>query len=361
MGKKIKVECFKSDNQDFVAGNTYDAEISLAEKQTFMVFCKTYNGFEANEEVEFINGVYDEDRKVGFTVDAKVFQQKFELDLRMSDTGIVCNASVLKGILPEKLKPYNYIVTINNYADAKTDRAKLNNLHKAIQAKRMQFEEIELGEWKKQKSLIMDMEKMIKEFADNLGNGIKALDEKEANDKMKSVREAFNLIANSLPIPLSFDVLYVRKDYDKKTMTYNKITEDMQKKINLAVDTWKLLEPHLPADPADLEQVKELFVQTLDSNKAKAKSDELKRIREQIKQRELEKQKLAEQANTRTQVVEKEAVKPQQEQVVSNNNVPQKKQRIVVEFVSTRPFFDAMNKLILEYKPTCKVIDKVDI
>ena len=94
-------------------------------------------------------------------------EQKFELDLHMSEKGIVCNAQTLKGMLPMKLKPYNYVVTINNYADAKVDRAKLNDLCNVIQAKRKQFEETELAYWKTQKAIIMDMEKMIKDLSIN--------------------------------------------------------------------------------------------------------------------------------------------------------------------------------------------------
>ena len=105
-------------------------------------------------------------------------EQKFELELRMSEEGIVCNAKALEAMLPEKLKPYNYVVTINNYQDAKKDRTKLNNLVKVLQTKRKQFEDTELIAWKDAKAALMRIEKIISEASDNLASGIRDIDEK---------------------------------------------------------------------------------------------------------------------------------------------------------------------------------------
>lgn len=82
-------------------------------------------------------------------------EQKFELDLRMPDKGIICNAQTLKGMLPMKLKPYNYVVTINNYADAKVEPSETKQSLWCYTSKRKQFEETELADWKTQKAIIM--------------------------------------------------------------------------------------------------------------------------------------------------------------------------------------------------------------
>ena len=159
-----------------------------------------------------------------------VEEQKFELELRMSEEGIVCNAKALEAMLPEKLKPYNYVVTINNYQDAKKDRTKLNNLVKVLQTKRKQFEDTELIAWKDAKAALMRIEKIISEASDNLASGIRDIDEKEKIAKMEEVRDSFDLI--NLPILVTFDKLYDRSVYDKKSMSVKNIMEDMQLKID---------------------------------------------------------------------------------------------------------------------------------
>lgn len=278
-------------------------------------------------------------------------EQKFELDLRMSDSGVVCNAQTLKEMLPEKLKPYNYVVTENNYADAKTDRTKLNNLYSAIQAKRKQFEETDLKEWKMQKAIIMDIEKMVKEASDALGEGIKAVDEKAKLEKMESVREAYKYVSKSMPLDIPFESLYDRKKYDPKAMTVKKIQDDLSEKVKKIVQDWKMLEAYMPDDQADIEQVKKVFIDTLEVGRAKAKADELKAIRAMVSKQIDENAKAVKETMEPSIKVAKQA--PVQEKVI--------KQRILFEIIAERPFFDDMNQLILKYRPQVKVIEKEDI
>lgn len=283
-------------------------------------------------------------------------EQRFELDLRMTETGIVCNAIQLKEILPDRLKPYNYVVTENNYADAKKDRTKLNNLLSVFQDRRKQFEEVELGEWKTQKAILMDIEKMIKSASDILGEGIKNIDENEKIKKMKEVKEQYLLVSQSMPLSVDFEKFYDRKQYDKKTMTVKKIIEDMQIKIDKCIQDWEMLKAYLPNDEADIEQVKKVFAETLNPAIAKAKADELKAIRQRITQAEQEKK----QQEVASQPAQEQPM--QQETVVHQPQTqPVKKQRIMFEIIAERSFFDDMNQLILKYRPQVKVIEKEEI
>lgn len=235
-------------------------------------------------------------------------EQKFELDLRMSDKGIVCNATTLKAMLPEKLKTYNYVVDAENYDDAKKDRTKLNDLYDLLQKKRMQFEETELAGWKSEKSILMEIEKTIKEAANTLGDGIKAIDEEDKIAKMERIRENFNAL--ELPLPITFEQLYDRSDYDKKTMTDKKIIEDMQKKINKIIEDNKLMALFLPKDLADQEQVKQVYCKTFSLTEAQKKAEQLIKIRQQVTQK-------------KQQVETKPSVAPMiQKQNISKTNQP---------------------------------------
>lgn len=277
-------------------------------------------------------------------------EQKFELELRMSEEGIVCNAKALEAMLPEKLKPYNYVVTINNYQDAKKDRTKLNNLVKVLQTKRKQFEETELSAWKDAKAALMRVEKIILEASDNLASGIRDIDEKEKVAKMEEVRESFDLI--NLPIPVTFDKLYDRSVYDKKSMSVKNIMEDMQLKIDRINSDYQMMKLFMPDDLAEAEQVKRVYAETLSVTHAKGKADELKAIRQKVEKEEIKKRD-----NTAIQV-NHEPFEGENKSAVE----PSKKiQRIKFEIIADRAFFDDMNKLILKYKPKVTVIEKEDI
>lgn len=276
-------------------------------------------------------------------------EQKFELELRMSEEGIVCNAKALEAMLPEKLKPYNYVVTINNYQDAKKDRTKLNNLVKVLQTKRKQFEDTELIAWKDAKAALMRIEKIISEASDNLASGIRDIDEKEKIAKMEEVRDSFDLI--NLPIPVTFDKLYDRSVYDKKSMSVKNIMEDMQLKIDRINSDYQMMKLFMPDDPAEAEQVKRAYAETLSVTHAKGKADELKAIRQKVK-KEAEEQHGDNDA--------KESAEPVEEPEKSIGEAP-KIQRIKFEVIAERAFFDDMNKLILKHRPKVTVIEREDI
>ena len=114
-------------------------------------------------------------------------EQRYELDLRMSENGIVSNAEALQKMISEGLKSYNYIVDETNKEAATKDRTKLNNLEAKLKEKRSSFEKNELGQWAETKKIIMDTEKMIKAASNNLKDGIDIIDEKEKLSKMEHI------------------------------------------------------------------------------------------------------------------------------------------------------------------------------
>lgn len=201
----------------------------------------------------------------------------------MTDNGIVSNAKELHKALPEQLKKYNYIVDEANYKDAVKHRTDLNNFAKALKTARKNFEDIDLKVWKDIKTEIKAMEKETEKYALLLGDGINAIDEVDRVAKMERIGENFNAL--ELPLPITFEQLYDRSDYDKKTMTDKKIMENMQKKINKIIEDYKLMALFFPDDLADQEQVKQVYCRTLEIGKAKEKADELTKLRQQVTQK----------------------------------------------------------------------------
>ena len=280
-------------------------------------------------------------------------EQRYELDLRMSENGIVSNAEALQKMISEGLKSYNYIVDETNKEAATKDRTKLNNLEAKWKEKRSSFEKNELGQWAETKKIIMDTEKMIKATSNNLKEGIDTVDEKEKLSKMEHIREMFNSV--TLPLPISFEQLYDRKDYDRKAMTEKKIMESMQAKINKIIEDCKMMELFMPKDPVEQEQIKQVYCNTLMIGMAKQKADELAKLHQAVAAKnEKEQQEAVPEVKTEPQV----PVSASNEVTEAPRQTAEMKERIVVEFIATRPFYDAMNQLVAQYKPSCKVKER---
>lgn len=280
-------------------------------------------------------------------------EQRYELDLRMSENGIVSNAEALQKMISEGLKSYNYIVDETNKEAATKDRTKLNNLEAKLKEKRSSFEKNELGQWAETKKIIMDTEKMIKAASNNLKDGIDIIDEKEKLSKMEHIREMFNAV--TLPLPIGFEQLYDRKDYDRKAMTEKKIMESMQTKIDKIVEDSKMMQLFMPTDPVEQEQIKQVYCETLMIGMAKQKADELAKLHQAVAAKnEKEQQEAVPEVKTAPQV----PVSVSNEVTEVPKQTAEMKERIVVEFIATRPFYDAMNQLVAQYKPSCKVLER---
>ena len=104
---------------------------------------------------------------------------EFNLEVRAQNGKVYTNASDLLPAIQEGLKAYDYVVDENNYKQAKTDRASLNNLVKVVSDKRKQVENDVFAQWLQDKKDIMAVEKTIKAASDKLGNGINDIDNAE--------------------------------------------------------------------------------------------------------------------------------------------------------------------------------------
>lgn len=212
--------------------------------------------------------------------------QTFELELRMGEYGIVSNAKALLEALPTYLKSYSYIVSEENQKQAKEDRAKLNNLIALIKDQRMSFEKQEIGQWLEVKENLMRIEKTIKEVADDLGNGIKGIDEQAVAKKKENIKMRFEAYAleKGLDNRITFEYLYDDKEYSKKTMTENKIVKALEEKINKILNDLSFIATLLEA--GDKEVLEDYYFQTHDLTTAKARYDDFKAQQERQLQRQ---------------------------------------------------------------------------
>lgn len=197
---------------------------------------------------------------------------EFNLEVRAQNGKVYTNASDLLPAIQEGLKAYDYVVDENNYKQAKTDRASLNNLVKVVSDKRKQVENDVFAQWIQDKKDIMQVEKTIKAASDKLGDGINDIDNAEKELKRSQIKELWtNMTNDKYPFDLVFEERYLNK-----TVKNKEIEESLNNKFLKAEEQLSFIEASLPEDELQAEQVIQLFCKTLDLSKATERINEIK-------------------------------------------------------------------------------------
>lgn len=224
---------------------------------------------------------------------------EFNLEVRAQNGKVYTNASDLLPAIQEGLKAYDYVVDENNYKQAKTDRASLNNLVKVVSDKRKQVENDVFAQWLQDKKDIMAVEKTIKAASDKLGSGINDIDNAEKELKKNQIKELWlNMTNNKYPFELVFEERYLNKSVKPK-----EIEESLNNKFLKAEEQLSFIEASLPDDELQAEQVIQLFCKTLDLSKATERINEIKEAKAKLQEKvnaQIEQSKQAQAMNQTT-------------------------------------------------------------
>lgn len=224
---------------------------------------------------------------------------EFNLEVRAQNGKVYTNASDLLPAIQEGLKAYDYVVDENNYKQAKTDRASLNNLVKVVSDKRKQVENDVFAQWLQDKKDIMQVEKTIKAASDKLGNGINDIDNAEKELKKNQIKELWlNMTSDKYPFELVFEERYLNKSVKPK-----EIEESLNNKFLKAEEQLSFIEASLPEDELQAEQVIQLFCKTLDLSKATERINEIKEAKAKLQEKvnaQIEQSKQAQAMNQTT-------------------------------------------------------------
>lgn len=224
---------------------------------------------------------------------------EFNLEVRAQNGKVYTNASDLLPAIQEGLKAYDYVVDENNYKQAKTDRASLNNLVKVVSDKRKQVENDVFAQWIQDKKDIMAVEKTIKAASDKLGNGINEVDNAEKELKKNQIKELWtNMTNDKYPFDLVFEERYLNK-----TVKNKEIEESLNNKFLKAEEQLSFIEASLPEDELQAEQVIQLFCKTLDLSKATERINEIKAAKAKLQEKvnaQIEQSKQAQAMNQTT-------------------------------------------------------------
>lgn len=224
---------------------------------------------------------------------------EFNLEVRAQNGKVYTNASDLLPAIQEGLKAYDYVVDENNYKQAKTDRASLNNLVKVVSDKRKQVENDVFAQWLQDKKDIMQVEKTIKAASDKLGAGINEVDNAEKELKKNQIKELWlNMTNDKYPFDLVFEERYLNKSVKPK-----EIEESLNNKFLKAEEQLSFIEASLPDDELQAEQVIQLFCKTLDLSKATERINEIKEAKAKLQEKvnaQIEQSKQAQAMNQTT-------------------------------------------------------------
>lgn len=206
---------------------------------------------------------------------------EFNLEVRAQNGKVYTNASDLLPAIQEGLKAYDYVVDENNYKQAKTDRASLNNLVKVVSDKRKQVENDVFAQWLQDKKDIMQVEKTIKAASDKLGAGINEVDNAEKELKRNQIKELWtNMTNDKYPFDLVFEERYLNK-----TVKNKEIEESLNNKFLKAEEQLSFIEASLPENELQAEQVIQLFCKTLDLSKATDRINEIKAAKVKLQEK----------------------------------------------------------------------------
>lgn len=188
-----------------------------------------------------------------------------------------------------ELKKYNYVVTENNYKYAKKDRADLNKLVKQVSDARKSFENKAFDKWKTDKNKIMDFEKEVKGYSDELAKGMEVFDEKEREEKRVQIFEAWETLleernSDFYDLTPKFNDKWLNKSTSAKS-----IEDDLKSIHDKIIQDLGFLETFLPTDEVEAEQVKDAYFKEYDLTYAKKVADDLKALRERVESQKAQK------------------------------------------------------------------------
>lgn len=182
----------------------------------------------------------------------------------------------------KELKKYNYVVTENNYKDAKKDRSDLNKLVKQIADARKAFEDKAFSKWKPEKAKIMDFEKEVKAYSDELAKGMYVFDEQEKEEKRSQIYEAWESLLEQRDSEFYDLQPLLNPKWLNKSASAKQIEEDLKSIYDKIKQDLMFLETFLPTDEVEAEQVRSVYFEEYDLTKAKMKADSLKALRERV-------------------------------------------------------------------------------
>ncbi len=145
---------------------------------------------------------------------------------------VTFNYEELKKQVVAKAEEYkNLVYTEESISLAKTDRANLNKLSKAIADERKRIKNVLLEPFIDFEAKCKELEQIISDASENIDKQIKVYEEKEDNEKLQKILAYFISVVGEYNELLDFDLIYNER-WLNKTYSMNKVQQDIDHIIN---------------------------------------------------------------------------------------------------------------------------------
>lgn len=203
------------------------------------------------------------------------------------------NYDDIKKWVTEKAKEYKSLVyTEETITSAKTDRATLNKVAKAINDEKIRIKKEVLKPFEDFENKCKELQNIITDASSSIDVQVKAFEEKEQNEKKEQIRNVFNAYIGNFKDFINFENIFNPR-WLNKTYTMKKIEEEINHLIVKTNDDLNIIEntiddesllPQIKIfyfkninDPAVLGNSLQQYQKEIESRK---KLDELNRIQE---------------------------------------------------------------------------------
>lgn len=210
---------------------------------------------------------------------------ELELKVNLLPGSFESNAEQLREFAMQRLKDYTPEKYEGKIAEAKADRAELNNAEKLLNSRRLELEREYMQPFNNFKSIITDTCKAIKQASGKLDEIVKGEEEREKNVKREKIENYFER--------QNFTLFTLDKIFDDKWL--NKTTKEkdvyaaIDARIKQALDDLKVLD-NFPAE--DIPLLKTVYLETLSITEAMNKAQLLKDNRDRLAREKAEREAL---------------------------------------------------------------------
>lgn len=202
---------------------------------------------------------------------------------------ILFNYKELKEELTEKVSVYETLVyTDDNIKEAKADRANLNKLKKALNDERIRREKEYMQPFNDFKTKINEIIGIIDKPVAVIDKQVKEFEEQKKAEKMEAIKEYWT---NLLEVP---DGLALEEIFDNKWLNASVSMKSIQDAITASIDKFNQDMATLANLPEFGFEAQQVYISSLDLNKALAEGQRMTQIAKAKAEREEAMRKIAE-------------------------------------------------------------------
>lgn len=226
-----------------------------------------------------------------------------ELELKSTLTlgTLESNAEAIRDLVLSKLEDYTPENYIGKAAEAKQDRAVLNNAEKMLNSRRLELERSYMEPFNRFKNTIKETCEAIKKASAGLDEIVKGEENRERAEKEAEIMAYWESTGFSLfPLEKVFDTKWTNK-----TAKFKDVQAEIDKIQKKTFDELKVLE-NFPAE--DVPLLKTVYLDTLNIAEAMQRAEQLKANRDRLAREKVEREALEKQAQLKAQETEERQV-----------------------------------------------------